>query len=815
MPEQQATKNFFSLAKGLNTESNEINFPDGFTSEERNYELLIDGSRKRRRGLAQETGGAALATGETLTVNTAFTTFKWRGVNGDSAKNFIVQQIGSTLRFTDDADTISTTYHADEVDLMAHLASGNVTEAQVEAEPCQFDSGRGTLFVSSKHLAPFYITYDAVTNEFTANDICITIRDFDGIDDGVANQVTPGGATIDPDHNYNLRNRGWIVADITAFKALAADVFPSKSMQWFRGYRRITNAGFSDLDGIQQFDAAKLEAEQFGQSDAPQGGLFLTPRDTRFSASTTNEGPEVQISALVFTGGGNPLQGGTVQVDTATPHGRVTNDFVTLSGNQMNTSNLFANSVGTLDGFWEITRISDTRFTFELTAGRGLVGAVFPPTLLGQINGNVSLPKTGGVELDVGASTIAYHSGRVFYAGINAQEWSDTIFFSKIAQKPIAYGRCFQEADPTNPEFNALSSSDGGTIVIPNLGNVKRMLSVGNTLLVFSDQGVWEIGGGQRGLFTATGYSVRKITNDECTSPFSPIILGAVAYYTGPRGIFTVSPNQFTGVLESINITEQLIQTKWNSILESRQQVIKTAHDSARKRLYFMYGVTPVGGSLNANHYNETLSLDLRLNAWIPFEYNNSATVGIIDIYTITASDSSDSNKKLKFAVQSVNNIITADLDQTAYLDFDGAESPLPFIIGGWDNLGDFQTRKQAPIITVHSIRTLTGWSAGGSGLDADNDSSTLMTARWDWSDNIVNKKIGSTNEVYRLPRAFQPNAAGPITDAGNDDGYPVYTTRNKVRGRGRVLQLKFEGAATKDSHLLGFSTNYKIKRAP
>ena len=56
--------NFFSLDKGLNTESNEINFPDGYTSEERNYELLIDGSRKRRRGCAQETGGAAFATGQ-------------------------------------------------------------------------------------------------------------------------------------------------------------------------------------------------------------------------------------------------------------------------------------------------------------------------------------------------------------------------------------------------------------------------------------------------------------------------------------------------------------------------------------------------------------------------------------------------------------------------------------------------------------------------------------------------------------------------------------------------------------------------------
>src|SRR5210317_28029 len=61
--EQQTSKNQFRLNGGLNTEINELNFPDGFTTVEANYELLLDGSRRRRKGLALESGGSSKAVG--------------------------------------------------------------------------------------------------------------------------------------------------------------------------------------------------------------------------------------------------------------------------------------------------------------------------------------------------------------------------------------------------------------------------------------------------------------------------------------------------------------------------------------------------------------------------------------------------------------------------------------------------------------------------------------------------------------------------------------------------------------------------------
>ena len=121
-------------------------------------------------------------------------------------------------------------------------------------------------------------------------------------------------------------------------------------------------------------------------------------------------------------------------------------------------------------------------------------------------------------------------------------------------------------------------------------------------------------------------------------------------------------------------------------------------------------------------------------------------------------------------------------------------------------------------MITVFQKRTETGFTEAGGVYTAVNPSSTLMSGLWDWardtddatggdSDEATTNKVTATQEVYRHVRAFAPSATTDL------DGYPVVVTRNKLRGRGRVLQLKFEGATDKDSHILGFTINYKISR--
>lgn len=89
------------------------------------------------------------------------------------------------------------------------------------------------------------------------------------------------------------------------------------------------------------------------------------------------------------------------------------------------------------------------------------------------------------------------------------------------------------------------------------------------------------------------------------------------------------------------------------------------------------------------------------------------------------------------------------------------------------------------------------------------NESSILMQARWDWADNTVSGKWGTERQVYRKARAFVPPDDHP--DGPLDDGVPIVVCRNKVRGRGRCLHLKFTCEPGKDAHILGWTINYDI----
>ena len=161
---------------------------------------------------------------------------------------------------------------------------------------------------------------------------------------------------------------------------------------------------------------------------------------------------------------------------------------------------------------------------------------------------------------------------------------------------------------------------------------------------------------------------------------------------------------------------------------------------------------------------------------------------------------------------KSATTFIVCDFSEssgTGYQDFDG-NTVDSFVLSHYEGLNAQAHRKQAPIVTVYSKRTVTGYTSSGGGWAADNPSSTTMTAYWDWTDDSVSGKVGTGQEVYRDVRGFVPSGATDV------DGYPVVVTRNKVRGRGRVLQLKFAASTDpngKDSHILGYTVNYKVSR--
>jgi hypothetical protein len=197
------------------------------------------------------------------------------------------------------------------------------------------------------------------------------------------------------------------------------------------------------------------------------------------------------------------------------------------------------------------------------------------------------------------------------------------------------------------------------------------------------------------------------------------------------------------------------------------------------------------------------LILDLRVQAFYKYtfeETEDSYILGVIDTEFVSQVDE---NKKLKFFVLTDReNIGVAQFSASSFEDWNGTER-IPFLVTGYDGLGDWVRQRYAPIIHTFMQRSETGYTETG----VVNTSSLLMEARWNWADAEVSGKFSPAQQIYKHVRPYMPT--GP--EDKFDNGQPVIVVRSKVRGRGRSLQLKFTGEAGKDAHLLGWAIHYQV----
>lgn len=91
------------------------------------------------------------------------------------------------------------------------------------------------------------------------------------------------------------------------------------------------------------------------------------------------------------------------------------------------------------------------------------------------------------------------------------------------------------------------------------------------------------------------------------------------------------------------------------------------------------------------------------------------------------------------------------------------------------------------------------------------NESSCLVQAQWEWNTSDDAGRWGQEFQAYRYRQLyFAEDDSATISY-----GYSVITTRNKLRGKGRALSLKFRTEPGKDLQLLGWSIELGGNRDP
>lgn len=485
----------------------------------------------------------------------------------------------------------------------------------------------------------------------------------------------------------------------------------------------------------------------------------------------------------------------------------------------------------------------------------------FDPTILGKQDlGNTPAAKghyildafykdrssvSGVTSISVEASTyrpaaIAFFAGRVFYAGVQGSTSGTNIYFSQIVSDVLDNaGYCYQAADPVSENDSTLVDSDGGVISIPEIGNVKRLFALDRFLVIFADNGVWAITGTDSG-FKATSYEVLNVSKVNCLSGENVVNVEGIPVWWSSQGIYTLEINQVTRNLTAKNITQDTIQSYYdNNITATAKLNAMGRYDRATKRVMWLYKEDDEG--TNLRKFDRVLVLDTRLAAFYPWRISNltnnspfivsifnTTSLNIINtiesvvdgsdivmdgsdivVDTVTTTGASDTFLSILTVVPNgaSSKYTFSEFNNRSFVDWKTkngiGQSYSSYVITGYELAGDIMRDKQIVYINCFFNKTETAWVlTDNNDYVLDKPSSCLLQARWEWSDSAVSNRWSATQQVYRfkLPQTVDED------DLDFNNGFSVISTKNKIRGYGKSLSLKFSSEEGKDFDLLGWA---------
>ena len=431
-----------------------------------------------------------------------------------------------------------------------------------------------------------------------------------------------------------------------------------------------------------------------------------------------------------------------------------------------------------------------------------------------------------------------FFAGRAWFAGVSGAGFSSNIYFSQILDNSASNaGKCYQQNDPTSEDLSDLLATDGGSITIPELGNVHALFAMQSAVIVFANNGIWSISGGPNG-FKATDFIISNISSSGINGHDNIVNVEGIPVWWGQNGINTLTQSEINDKFQIQNLSQQTIQTFYDEIPTLCKQDAVGGYDNSTKKAYWLYRETEPTSELNRYRFNRILVLDIRLGAFYPWKIStfSSSPYYIGGIFTMPTLFDLEENKEVVDSANGIidgaNNVVSTELvpDGSSvsinYFVFKEGASNAQWTFGNFTNseffdwynvdsigvefssyfetgnelMQDIQREKVAVYVqcyfnkteTTYTDTTYTAWI---------NPSGCYMQSKWEWSDHTNSGKFSPKVQVYRFVKTYAPSSG---TDFNN--GFPVVVTKNKIRGTGKALRIRFESESRKDFDFLGWA---------
>ena len=804
MPQQVNLKPVNTFNKGLVTEATVMTFPEGASSDELNCDLLKNGARQRRRGIEYEENyqesSFSIASGDFIHKE------NWQNVSGIGGTEFLVVQVNNMVYFYDkSASTVSASEKPFSIDLSTYSAGNSFS---VSETPISTSSITGYLVIVSAAINPIVVEYFASSDSISVETIDIRIRDFEYL--GMSSNIvsisrTSNVVTITTNSSHRL--------------GAGDSIRVACSLGQFNGNFTVASAP-TTTTFTYNLTGANLA------TTTVTGFVYETQWDIdteKFPTAITNN----YLYDLANQGWWTPGKYKATSTGTArnTPYDVWRNPWARTS------------DYPSRNKPWWFSQISSTTYAIEETYLSIAAGKTLAPNgyfILDFFNQNRSTAVSNTdstftitglvtvVEPERFNTTVAY-AGRVWYAGIDSKINGGKIFFSQVISSKRTLGKCYQENDPTAKDSAGIIDSDGGYILIPDISDIKALYATGSVLYVLASNGVWAIGGVDQ-VFKATEYYVSRISNFGIVNKKSLVDVSGTPIYWGVSGIFAISSEGNTPSVASIS---EQIKTFYDNISNDNKASTTSVFDRLNNRIYWMYS----DEDETVDHKkNKILVLDMSLQAYFPWEVKDTTgtspylldafflsglgsspvdfdvLAGVDNVITAasdtviqTITSSGTILTEVKFIVRTASGKLTfAEFKSRDFLDWGSADYS-SYAETGYDFMGSATLKKNTPYITTYLKRTEQNFVVSGNGYEADYPSGCLLTTKWDLSGD--SSRWSTPSEIYRIMNYPTVNP----DDLTFTYPYDTIVARTKIRGKGRVMRMRFESEAGKDFYLIGW----------
>lgn len=412
-------------------------------------------------------------------------------------------------------------------------------------------------------------------------------------------------------------------------------------------------------------------------------------------------------------------------------------------------------------------------------------------------------------------STSAFFASRVFYSGISFVGFNSSIYFTQILTTD-QYGYCYQNADPTAEDLHDLLPNDGGVITIPEAGTIIKLVAISGALVVFANNGVWLIMGSTGLGFTATDYSIQKISTINAISASSFVDVAGFPAWWNSEGIYILTPGGQTLSPPTIqSMTLKTIKTFYDAIPGPAKYTAKGVYHRISGVIQWLYRNTSAGTPTDTYTYDRVLNFNVNTGAFYPWILPSSdVTVNAITLLdgqlgTTVQYDINDDSSNLIIDDTS-NQIISFSFAASG-----GGATPIFKYLVSYVNSGSYKftfaeenNTNYTDWISYDQVGTsfdsylVSGYKLHGKGLtkfqpvwltlfsDTSEATSYKFQSIWDYA-NVSTTNRWSTQQ----------------TVSHTDTDYSTGMKRLKVRGHGRALQFKIQSITTHPFNLVGWTS--------